>query len=374
MLEFTHFFERRSMNRNFQTLKNIINLFSSNTVLCIGDMILDEYLSGSACRLSPEAPVPVVQLNKTKSVLGGVGNVAANLSSLGCSTRIFYPKGNDGDSEIVEKLLKDNHIVSYPIPVEIPTIKKTRIKANKQQLCRIDREEPLHLSRQQEARIIHQVTQILPEVNTVLISDYNKGFITPNIAQGVIQAATAQSKRVLVDPKGTDFMKYKGATLIKPNLNELKTAIKHLAPSQSTGIDYVTPTTSEGLQQIQHYSELLQQTLEIPKIVVTLGEYGMFAMEDSATVYSPTVAKAVSDVSGAGDTSLAVFGASFISGATLGSITDLANIASGLVVAKEDTATLDVDELSGALQELFDQETRTIWTPNRNRGKKDPCR
>ncbi|MBQ4472202.1 MAG: D-glycero-beta-D-manno-heptose-7-phosphate kinase [Alphaproteobacteria bacterium] len=351
------------MGRNFQALNNIVDLFQSNSVLCIGDMILDEYLSGNANRLSPEAPVPVVHLNKTKTVLGGVGNVAANLSALGCSTHVFYPQGNDADAKIVSNLLKDNNITEYPVSVNMPTIKKTRIKANKQQLCRIDREEPLHLSRQEEARIIHQITQILPQVNTVLISDYNKGFITPNIAQGIIQAAMAQNKRVLVDPKGTDYMKYKGATLIKPNLGELKTAIKHLAPSQAAGIDYVA-ATSEGLQQIKRYAQLMQQTLEIPKIVVTLGENGMLAVDDNTAFYSPTTAKAVSDVSGAGDTSLAIMGAALFSGATLGSIADLANIASGLVVAKEDTATLSRAELSDALQELFDQETRTIWTKN----------
>ena len=348
------------MTTNFQKLDSLVSLFSTNNVLCVGDMMLDEYVSGPADRLSPEAPVPVIRRQKVRQVLGGVGNVAANLSALGCNTAVFYAAANDPEADRIKQMLATNNVTAYPFTAGTTTTKKQRIIAQKQQICRIDSEAPLNLTKQQEDKIIHQVSTLLPHINTVLISDYNKGLITPRVAQGIIQQAIQHNRAVFVDPKGSDYTKYRDATLIKPNLNELKIAMRQLAP-ELDGIDTLDPSKPQDIEKIKGLANTLREKLNIQQAVITLGEHGMLASNQTETIYRPTTARAVSDVSGAGDTSLALLGASFISGTSLENSLDLANIGAGIVVGKEGTAILSKQELKSTLKSMFNNESTTVW-------------
>ncbi|MBQ3696047.1 MAG: hypothetical protein II938_03675 [Alphaproteobacteria bacterium] len=348
------------MSTNFQKLDRIVDSFPINSVLCVGDMILDEYISGPADRLSPEAPVPVIRRQNVRQVLGGVGNVAANLAALGCTTSVLYAVAEDSEANQIKQMLSDRHINAYPFTAGLMTTKKQRIMAHKQQICRIDSEEPLYLTKQQEDKIIYQVSSLLPHINIVLISDYNKGFISPRVVQGIIQAANDQHKYILVDPKGSDYTKYQGATLIKPNFGEFKTAIKRLDPD-ITEVDALNPAHEQDLEKIKQLTSFMRKKLNTRSIVVTLGEHGMLASDETTTLYRPTVAKAVSDVSGAGDTSLAVLGAALGSCTTLENALDLANIGAGVVVAKEGTSTLSSSELKTTIRSMFNNEPTTFW-------------
>ncbi len=355
------------MSINLRKLNGIVDLFHSNHILCVGDIMLDEYISGPANRLSPEAPVPVIKQTHHRRVLGGVGNVAANLAELGCKTTVLYACGADSDAAKIKDMLGQKGIEAHPLVTETITTKKQRIMANKQQICRLDFEEPLTLSKQQEDKLIYQATSLLPQVNLVLLSDYNKGLITPRVAQGIIQAAQKTGKYVLVDPKGNDYTKYQGATLIKPNLSELKTAVAVLDPKSAIRAENVNPETAEGIEQIKALSETLRTKLNIQKSVITLSEYGMLGSEKDKSFYRPTMAKDVSDVSGAGDTSLAVLGAALATNSSLEDAMDLANIGAGVVVAKEGTATLSKPELTVAMKNLFLSEKSTSFAQNWNK-------
>ena len=339
------------MLKDFQKLDRIAEMIPTNKVLCVGDMMIDEYISGPADRLSPEAPVPVIRRKSLKRVLGGVGNVVANLKALGAESSVFYGIGPDNEGQEIQKMLQKNDVIGYPYVVASVTTKKQRIIAQKQQICRIDTEEPFVLTKQQEDKIVHQVSTLLPEYNVVVLSDYNKGFISPRVAQGIIQEAKKQGKPVLVDPKGIDYKKYQGATLIKPNLNELKTAISVLLPDVVSVRD-LDPSKTEQLEQIKQVADLLRKTLNAEQMVVTLGENGMIGLNDSEVVHLPTQAKSVSDVSGAGDTSLSLLASVAPFGVALEDAIHLANIGAGIVVSKEGTATLPLAELRHTIRNM----------------------
>lgn len=351
------------MLQTIQRLNKLIDAFPNNNILCVGDIMLDEYIAGTTERISPEAPVPVVRHTQTKRVLGGVGNVAANLTALGCKAAVFCAIGPDADGQMIEEMMQQKGITPYPHKVCRLTTKKQRIIAQKQQVCRVDFEEKLDLSKQQEDKIIYQLTSILPNHNVVILSDYNKGLLTPRITQAVIQAAKVKQIPVLIDPKGHNYRKYQDATLIKPNLGELNAAIRSLMPDFAP----VSPLNHEGtpnITEIQTMADLLRQTLHLDQTVVTLSEHGMVgSCNIHGNIYRPTAAKAVSDVSGAGDTSLALLAAGLGVHARLEDAIDLANIGAGVVVAKEGTATLTTDELKSALK----TESRSISTSSRGK-------
>lgn len=341
------------MKQNIQPLNKLIDAFGNNNILCIGDIMLDEYIIGTTERISPEAPVPVVRHIQTKRVLGGVGNVAANLQALGCNASVFCTVGSDNEGYKIEEMMRKKNVLPYLYTVSHPTTKKQRIIAQKQQVCRVDFEEQLQLTKPEENKIIYQIGQILPEHNVVILSDYNKGLLTPRITQAVIKMANKQKIPVLIDPKGHDYQKYQGATLIKPNLGELKTAIQTLRPDLPT-LHFSKLDGSLNIPEIQFMANLLRQTLNIRQAVITLGEHGMIGTcNTNSQIYRPTAAQAVSDVSGAGDTSLALLATSLGAKAPLETAMDLANIAAGIVVAKEGTATLSKSELKSAVKTFF---------------------
>lgn len=349
------------MSINFKKLYDIVNTFPAYSALCIGDMMLDEYISGPIYRISPEAPVPVIQKKNTKQALGGVGNVAANLAALGYKTSVFYAAAPDQENECITKMLEKQNISAYPFLASTITTKKQRIIANKQQICRLDEEEPLTLTKQQEDKIIHQISTLLPHVNVVAISDYNKGFITPRIAQGIIEEANKLFKDVLVSPKGDDYTKYTGATLLKPNLTEFKSIIKKVA-SGVQNIEKLDPANNQDLEKIKQLSPIVRDILGVKNLVITLGEYGLMASDEKSTTYHHTSPQSVVDISGAGDTTLAILSAATGACTSLENALDLANIGSGVVVKKEGTTTISHQELKSTLHNIFSVEPITFTT------------
>ena len=177
-----------------------------------------------------------------------------------CQTLCLYAAAKDAESVKIEQMLSENGIKSYPFPAATMTTKKQRVLAFGRQLCRIDSEKPLTLTKQQEDKIIYQATSLYPRVNLVLISDYDKGLITPRIAQALIQEANKQHKPILIDPKGDNYFKYAGATLVKPNLEKLKTAIRQIAPN-IVGLNQLDPAHPEDIEKIKQLAILFKDNL-----------------------------------------------------------------------------------------------------------------
>ena len=300
-------------------------------VIVFGDIMLDKYLSGSIDRISPEAPVPVLNPSSEEIRLGGAANVALNLSSLGVKTTLLGVTGKDDDSEKIIDLLKLNKIRFYLRRSVVPTISKTRLLSSQQQLLRIDEEEKFS-----DADWKASLTQFLKLVNqdnnkVFVLSDYGKGTLMDT--ELIIRRAKAKGKIILIDPKGKDFSKYVGADLITPNLNEF--------------MEVVGKITSE--KELTKKGKNLIKSLKLKALLITRGSDGMTLLENNNNKIKrtdfPTQARDVFDVSGAGDTVIASVASGLAANFTLEESIRLANIAAGIVVAKLGTASVYLDEI-----------------------------
>ena len=326
-------------DEEIKQIKECLTRANSINVLCIGDIMLDQFVYGSVTRISPEAPVPVFLKKSDKTMLGGAGNVALNVSSLGCNTTFLGVVGSDKNATTLSKLFKAANIKNYFFKIRgLATTVKTRIIANNQHLLRIDNEEPYQVPLPIIPRLTTLLKKLITSQNIVLLSDYNKGIFSVESCQTVINLCNQMNKRVIVDPKGSDYEKYRNAYLVKPNLKEF---------SLATGISSIDPTSDKFFDQIKSGSFYLFDKYNIKNLVITLSEYGMvYVSQEKEQIYHvPTVAKEVFDVSGAGDTSLATLGLALASGIDIRTAVSLANVASGLVVAKLGTASVSMDEL-----------------------------
>ena len=324
-------------------LSSYIDNFKDVKVLVIGDIMLDRYIYGNVTRISPEAPVPVFKYDHEKIMLGGAGNVVANLTALGCQTIFLGIIGNDSNGKIVSALLHKTNAKSHFLKLSgYPTIVKTRLVSANQHITRIDQEELLPINEDLIPRFKKILMNVIKNVDVVLISDYNKGLLTSITAQMVIDICTKLGKKSIIDPKGIDYSKYINATLIKPNLKEF---------SEATGKQY-NPKSPNFLDDVASGAEILFKKYNIKNLIVTLSEYGMLYIhsDDTNTIEQiPTQAKEVYDVSGAGDTSLATLGASLGTNLSVSEAMKLANLTSGIVVGKLGTATVTSSELKNAL-------------------------
>ncbi|MGD8989821.1 MAG: D-glycero-beta-D-manno-heptose-7-phosphate kinase [Desulfobacterales bacterium] len=311
-------------------------------ILVVGDLMLDAYLWGHAERISPEAPVQVVLVSSEEHTLGGAGNVINNLIALGAHVSAVGVIGSGPDAQLIRNQLSalgvdTTGIVQDP---QRPTTRKTRIIANHQHVLRYDREADTAIDRQ----IIHQVSQaavkLIADTDLTLISDYGKGLITVQLMKKLSAAARKHGKLLIVDPKGLDFTKYAGAAIITPNRKETALA---------AGIEVVDDQTlSEAAQN------LIKKT-GIDKILVTCGKDGMVLFERNSQPYRiGTRARQVFDVSGAGDTVLAVLGLGISAGYSTKEAVALANRAAGIVVGKVGTATVSQTELAASLNLIPD--------------------
>ena len=321
----------------------IINSFKNLKILCIGDIMLDKFLYGDVERISPEAPVPIFKIVKEKSMLGGTGNVIANLASLKIKTMFIGAAGDDESCIMLEHFLKDTGCeYSLIKPVNYPTTTKIRMIASNNHIIRADKETELNLSNDEISELKKFVEAALPKCHIVLLSDYKKGLLTIETTQMIISLCQKFGKKVLVDPKEKDFSKYSGADIVKPNLKEFELV---------SGLKF--DTSDENFKEkITNAARDVMKKYNIGSLLITLSKDGMIyvpsnAEEDSVHIHAE--AKEVYDVSGAGDTSLAILGASIAAGAYINDAMKLANLASGIVVGKLGTACVTPSELKNAI-------------------------
>ncbi|MEE8410043.1 MAG: D-glycero-beta-D-manno-heptose-7-phosphate kinase [Myxococcota bacterium] len=305
------------------------------TLMVLGDVILDEYLRGTAERISPEAPVPILQSIGSEDFPGGAANVAANLVALGCGVRLFGVVGNDEHGKRLVALLDERSIGASGISVDAtrPTTHKLRVLAQSRQVVRIDREAHHDIDDATVASAIAYVRRHIGEVTGIICSDYRKGTLTPALLKEVVELARQAGIPVTVDPKGADYGRYRGVDVITPNLEEL-----HVA----TGVGIADPAERDRAVRL-----LLEET-QARAVLVTCGKDGMVLCERQGEI-TPIAAAAreVFDVTGAGDTVAAVFGLAVANGTSLLEAARLANRAAGVVVGKVGTATVVPSELAG---------------------------
>ncbi len=304
-------------------------------VLVVGDVMLDRYIWGDVERISPEAPVPVVRLAHRSEQPGGAANVAMNIAGLGAQVTLAGFAGQDEDRAALEACLEKAGVTSRITTVAgHPTTSKLRILGGQQQILRLDVERTKGYPQEAYDGLIAGVKAELAKVRAVVLSDYAKGVLSEEVCRAVIDAASAQGVPVLVDPKHRDFTRYRGATTICPNLQELSIA---------TGI---APKETDTL--LAAAAKMLP-ALALDYLTVTLSEKGIAVVRPDSTRTFPAVARQVFDVSGAGDTVIATLALSLASGLAIESAVALANVAAGIVVSKVGTVPITRDELITSL-------------------------
>lgn len=323
------------LERLDEVIQDVERGWCSRRLLVVGDLMLDKYVWGEVTRVSPEAPVPVVHLKHQSHQPGGAANVAMNLAKLGAQVLVVGYTGADEDEKLLLDGLSSNRIISSFVRCDdFPTITKLRIIGGKQQMLRLDRERSGSHSEQEEERLVDTALKHLPSCHAVILSDYAKGVLTPTVCQSIIGAARAAGIPVLVDPKSTDFSRYAGATTISPNLNEL---------GRAAGLDTrdLDALLDAGKQMIEPYG--------LDFLTATLSEKGIALIRTDRIVLVAAQARQVFDVSGAGDTVIAVLALSLASGLAPEIGVRLANIAAGVVVEKVGTVPIEKHELLAAL-------------------------
>jgi len=306
--------------------------FSKSKVLVVGDIMLDHYWQGSTSRISPEAPVPVVHIGGEEYRPGGAANVALNIAALSAHATLLGVTGNDRSADILQELLEDKNVsCQFVKQQDVETITKLRIISRQQQLIRLDFEKDL--ARADSDELLGKFKKLLPAVDVVVLSDYGKG--TLQCVEQLISLAKESGKKVLVDPKGSDFAKYQNASLITPNFGEFSA----VAGVWSKDDEIVAAA-------IKLKSELSLETL-----LVTRGEHGMTLIDEKNEATHLTAhAREVFDVTGAGDTVISVIAAALACGESIVDATAVANIAAGVVVGKLGTAAITESELRLALK------------------------
>jgi rfaE bifunctional protein kinase chain/domain len=294
----------------------------------VGDVMLDRYWFGEVSRISPEAPVPVVLIASEEQRLGGAANVAWNCKALGARTLLLSVVGRDEPGAQLEKLLKKEGIAtSLHRDGKLDTTQKLRVIGRRQQLLRIDFEKPP--SREVLAAKLEEFKGALADCDVVILSDYGKGGLTHIIE--MIRAARKAQKRVLVDPKGDDWSRYKNSSIITPNLAELRQVVG----------------SWKDEKDLKGRAQALREKLGLEALLLTRGEHGMTLFTKTRTITIPAEAREVFDVTGAGDTVIATLAVTLAAGARLDAAMRLANRAAGIVVGKLGTATASQQELFG---------------------------
>jgi D-beta-D-heptose 7-phosphate kinase/D-beta-D-heptose 1-phosphate adenosyltransferase len=298
------------------------------SILVIGDLMLDRYLWGVCERISPEAPVQVVDITKETTTLGGAGNVISNLQAFGCDVGVISVVGDDDVALQIQSLLEgvEQYLITQS---DRKTSQKSRIIASHQQVVRYDKESKEDISSSSKEQIITIFKKIVKSYDIVLLSDYGKGVLTTSLTRQMIAIAKKDNIRILVDPKGKDYSKYKGAYLVTPNKKEAQEA---------------TGTTISDKQTLQKALIQLENIVSVP--LITLSEDGIALLQDGKLFQKPTVAREVYDVTGAGDTVIASIAYSLANGNGIVDAIEFANLAAGVVVGKLGSATATLDEIS----------------------------
>ncbi len=330
---------------NLQRIQHLLDRARKQRLLVIGDVMLDEFVWGKVSRISPEAPVPVVEVQSESSYPGGAANVARNLRPFCDFVHISGLIGCDIHAGRLKALLAEEGIAPGGLieSPDLPTIVKTRIIARQQQVVRVDREKRRPAAPETLDAACASIASLLGEVDGVILEDYGKGFLTQDLVDRV-GAMTAEAGKILTaDPNPGNPLTWKNVTTLKPNRSE---AFAMAGVADQDAAD--DPLTDEPLQKV---GAILLDRFQIPSLLITLGEHGMILFDRAAPPYhTPTRAREVFDVSGAGDTAIALFTLALCAGATLQEAAEISNHAAGVVVGKLGTATLSPGELLASFE------------------------
>ncbi|MGB7554060.1 MAG: bifunctional D-glycero-beta-D-manno-heptose-7-phosphate kinase/D-glycero-beta-D-manno-heptose 1-phosphate adenylyltransferase HldE [Candidatus Korobacteraceae bacterium] len=324
-------------------LPEVIKLLESGwgnpRVLVVGDVMLDRYIWGQVERISPEAPVPVVRATWQNERPGGAANVAMNLAGLGACVTVAGFGGGDEEQERLESMLAEAGVEpAFTEVPAIPTTTKLRIFSGNQQMMRLDTEALKLPPEAAYAELLERVEALLPQTSVVVLSDYAKGVVTESLCRSVITAASKLGIPVLVDPKSRDFSRYRGATTICPNLKELSAA---------------TGEPVSAIDGLLAAGQALLVLLDMEFMIVTMGDKGIAVLRKGSRLHAPAVVRQVYDVSGAGDTVIAVLALALACNVRIETAIQLANIAAGIVVSKVGTVPIQREELLGNLSQEF---------------------
>ena len=309
---------------------------SLKPIIVVGDVGIDKYTYGEVKRISPEAPVPVIEVKKEWLKLGLAANISHNLNTLGVVSTLCGVVGQDNNANVFDSLLEDEKLNTWGIvrSDKRQTTFKERVTTDTQQICRIDYESSMEIDDETELKLLSRVSEFSKSHSALILEDYAKGTLTKNILATLIKKFTEDNKLVAIDPgRSTPPLFYKGATLLKPNLKEAKSMV------ESLGFKEI---------KIENIAQILADKLDLKFLVITLGAEGMALLDksgDGKLKIIPTVASEVFDVSGAGDTAISVLTSALLSGATLEEAAWIGNCAAGVVVAKKGTATVTLQEL-----------------------------
>ncbi len=308
--------------------------FTQKRVLVIGDVMLDSYLWGKVHRISPEAPVPIVNVHKREMRLGGAANVALNVLALGATPILCAVVGQDTDSENLDRLLRTHALSNEGIlkSASRMTTIKHRIMAGSQQLLRVDSEMDTPISDEDSQRLLQKIEALLPQVQVIIFEDYDKGVLTLPLIEAVIHRANAQGIPTVVDPKKRNFLAYRGCTLFKPNLKELREGIQQEIPSGN-------------LDALQAGIRALRAQMPHEATMVTLSEHGVYICNQDEVHHQPAHTREIADVSGAGDTVVSIAALCVACGTTLQHTAALANLGGGLVCESLGVVPIEKEKL-----------------------------
>jgi len=324
----------------FESPVRILDGFHGARVLVLGDVMLDRFVYGSVERISPEAPIPVLNVEKSMDMPGGAANVARNIAAMGARVRLLGVVGRDSPADDLRAQLATSPSIDARLVPDAsrPTSVKIRYVADGQQLMRADREERAAIADEVERSLLEEFSAAIREAQVVVLSDYAKGVLSDSLTRSAIDLARRADRIVIVDPKSRDLTKYRGATIITPNRLELQEACGRECISDEQIVDGARQILSGGVSSV---------------LIVTRGKDGMSVVHaDGAALHLPTSARQVYDVSGAGDTVVATISLAVASGAEVGQAAALANVAAGIVVGKRGTATVTTGEIVAAMRPL----------------------
>lgn len=323
-------------------VKTLFEAFKSKRIVIVGDVMLDAYLIGNVTRISPEAPVPIVNLKHSESRLGGAANVALNIVALGAEAIICAVVGEDKAGNDLVNLFAENKIDAGGLILSESrtTTVKTRILGNNQQLLRIDSEHTDELSVEEQQRLVRKVISILDSgVDALIFEDYNKGVLTSSVIEKITKECIERGIPTTVDPKKDNFLAYKNVTLFKPNLKELKEGL-------GVTFDFHNKTLFEAaVNELEH-------KLNNEITFVTLSEHGVFIKSKSEKYYIPAHVRTIADVSGAGDTVISVATLCLTLGLSIDTIASYANLAGGLVCEESGVVSIQPEQLEQEIERL----------------------
>ena len=324
-------------------LASLLNAAGNQRLAVIGDAMLDVYLIGDVERISPEAPVPVVRVRERRFALGGAANVAQNVRALGARSVLVGAVGTDAGGATLRTMLDSMSVESdHLVEVDRPTTTKTRVLARSQQLLRVDEEDDADLAPEEIATLLDAVQAAILSADALVLEDYNKGVLVPEVIEKAIDWARGRGIPIVVDPKFRNFFAYRGATVFKPNRRELEAALG----------------AAINLDHPQALPETFGR-LGVDHLLLTLGERGMALLsEDGSVVRIPTTAREVYDVVGAGDTVTAYLAATLAAGASTREAAVIANFAAGVEVGKLGAATVTPDEILASYDHFVEQQNQ----------------